>query len=145
MCFNQARTKNCQLVATIHLRQAKFVTTGNTSSIPESFRIKMEGQKIKKSHKCDLCEFAFTRAENFKTHLKIHSGEKSYKCNMCDYASVHPSKLKIHLKIHSGEKSHKCNLCDYASVRADGLRNHLKKHATELEVVQMRPMWLCIC
>ena len=68
---------------------------------------------LKKSNKCNQCDFASSRADVLRTHLKTHSGEigeKSNKCNLCDYASSQASSLMRHLKTHTGEKSNKCNL-----------------------------------
>ena len=81
--------------------------------------------------KCNLCDFASSRANNLRTHLKTHTGEKSNKCNQCDYSSSHTGALRRHLKTHSGEKSNKCNQCDYASSDAGDLRIHSKMHSGE--------------
>ena len=87
------------------------------------------GRKLKKSNKCNQCEYASSRADSLRTHVKIHSGEKSNKCNQCDYASSDVGHLKRHLKTHSGEKPNKSNHCDYASSEAGDLRRHLKTHS----------------
>ena len=50
-----------------------------------------------KSNKCSQCDFASSRTDVLRRHLKIHIGEKSHKCNQGEYKSSH-------LKIHSGEK-----------------------------------------
>ena len=42
---------------------------------------------VTKFHLNEQCDYAISRAENFRTHLKNHSGEKSNKCNQCDFAS----------------------------------------------------------
>ena len=54
-----------------------------------------------KSHKCNQCNFASSRAGSLRRHLKMHSGEKSNKCNQCDYASSCAGHLRRHLKTHS--------------------------------------------
>ena len=84
-----------------------------------------------KPNKCNLCNYASSRAGNLRTHLQTHSGEKSNKCNLCDYASSDPSSLRKHLKRHSGEKSNKCNQCDFTSCYASALKSHLKMHSGE--------------
>ena len=75
------------------------------------------------------CDYAISRADNFRTHLKNQSGEKSNKCNQCDFASSRGDVLKTHFKKHSGERSNKCNQCDFASSRPVHLRQHLKMHS----------------
>ena len=60
---------------------------------------------IIKSHKCNQCDYASSRAGNLRTHLKTHSGEKPNKCTQCDYVSFEAGTLRTHIKIHSGEKS----------------------------------------
>ena len=37
--------------------------------------------------------------------MKIHSGEKPNKCNQCDYAFSQADNLRSHLKTHIEEKS----------------------------------------
>ena len=76
------------------------------------------------SNKCNQCGCEFSRKDNLKSHLKIHTGEKSNKCSQCDYASSNASSLRTHLKTHSGEKPNKCNQCDYACSQAGSLRRH---------------------
>ena len=58
-----------------------------------------------KSNKCNLCEYASSRAGHLRTHMKMHSGEKSNKCSQCDYASSQAGNLRTHMKTHTGEKS----------------------------------------
>ena len=71
--------------------------------------VKILKKNAEKLNKCNQYDFASSRREHLRTHLKTHSGEKSNKCNQYDYASFYASALKDHLKIHIGEKSHKCN------------------------------------
>ena len=46
-----------------------------------------EGEKVNKPHieekltKCHQCDYASSRADSLRTHLKTHSGEKSNKCS----------------------------------------------------------------
>ena len=89
---------------------------------------------LKRSNKCNQCEYASSQASNLRRHLKAHTGEKSNKCNQCDYASSVACHLRRHLKTHGGEKSNKCNQCEYASFEAGNLRRHLKTHHGESQM-----------
>ena len=52
--------------------------------------------------------------------------KKTNKCNHCDYASSQVSHLRRHFKKHSGDGSKQFNQCDFASSEAGNLRTHLK-------------------
>ena len=93
--------------------------------------LEQKTDNVIKSNKCNQCEYASSRADHLRKHLKRHSGEKSNRCNQCDFACVDPSSLKSHLKTHSGLKSNKCNQCDYVASRASNLRTHFKTHSGE--------------
>ena len=80
--------------------------------------VKILKKNAEKLNKCNQCDFASSRREHLRTHLKTHSGEKSNKCNQCDYASSQAVQLRTHLKTHSGEKLNKCNQCEFASSQA---------------------------
>ena len=100
----------------------------------QNYDFSLNGEEIQKkktdnaikSNKCSQCDYASSRADSLRRHLKTHSGEKSNKCNQCDYASSRAGHLRTHLKTHSGEKSNKCNQCDFASSYASALRTHFK-------------------
>ena len=62
--------------------------------------VKILKKNAEKLNKCNQCDFASSRREHLRTHLKTHSGEKSNICNQCDYASFYASALKDHLKIY---------------------------------------------
>ena len=97
-------------------------------------------------NKCNDCDYASCRADDLKTHLKMHIGEKSNNCSQCKFASSHECNLRKPLRTHSGEKSNKCNQCDFASSYAHVLRRHLKMHSgvKQSTVKQLQPMWLCL-
>ena len=65
--------------------------------------LKEETNNVIKSHKCNQCEYASSRADHFNNHLKTHSGEKPNKCYQCDYASSQAGDLRTHLIMHSRE------------------------------------------
>ena len=118
----------------------------------ENYDIVLKGEHLKiqkkatinviKSNKCNQCDYASSRADSLRQHLKTHSGEKSNKCNQCDYASSRADHTRTHLKTHSRVKSNKCNQCDYASSHANHLRTHLKIHTGEKWLADSQ--WLCL-
>ena len=65
--------------------------------------LKKNTNNVIKSHACNQCDYASSRASHLRIHLKKHSGEKSNKCNQCDFASSYESSLRTHLKTHSGK------------------------------------------
>ena len=67
-------------------------------------------ENIRKSHKCNQCDYVSSHTGHLRAHLKKHSGEGSYKCNLCDFASSQAGDLRRHLKIHSGEKTNATNV-----------------------------------
>ena len=76
----------------------------NDNSLQKNFNERVVNEHREKSNKCNQCDFASSRADTLRVHLKMHSGEKSNKCNKCDYASYDPSNLRKHLKRHDGGK-----------------------------------------
>ena len=67
--------------------------------------LKKDTDNVIKSHKCNQCDYASSRADVLRKHIKIHSEEKSNKCNQCEFACSDPSSLRRHLKTHDEEKS----------------------------------------
>ena len=63
----------------------------------------MNMHKGEKSNKCNLCDFASTRTDHLRTHMKTHSGEKPNKCHLCEYSCIEPGTLWAHIKTHNGE------------------------------------------
>ena len=65
--------------------------------------VKILKKNTDKSHKCNQCDFAYSRTGHSRRYLKTHSREKSNKCNQCDNASSQAADFRKHLKMHSGE------------------------------------------
>ena len=86
---------------------------------------------MKKTNKCNHCDYASSQVSHLRRHFKTHSGDGSKQCNQSDFASSEAGNLRTYLKTHNGEKSNKCNQCNFASSWADMLRRHLKTHNGE--------------
>ena len=84
--------------------------------------------KRKRGHECDVCEKVFTRSNNLKVHMRIHTNEKPYECDVCDKAFRHSVTLQNHMRIHTKEKPYECDVCDKAFRRSDVLKRHKRTH-----------------
>ena len=87
--------------------------------------------------RCYLCEKAFLRSDNLRTHIRVHAGEKRYKCPVCDKAFGDAGIRLRRMRVHSGEKPYKCSTREksfsgYGNVRNHvTLQNHVRVHKGE--------------
>ena len=86
---------------------------------------------MKKSHICDICDFAAVDKWGLKSHYRIHMKDFQYHCTICTKAFARKDYLDNHFKIHLGEKPFRWLLCDSSFTRKDYLNNHLKIHTGE--------------
>ena len=59
---------------------------------------------VKKNHKCDSCEKAFSQSGVLKIHINsVHNGKKDHKCDLCEKSFSHAGSLKRHINsVHNG-------------------------------------------
>ena len=78
----------------------------NSSGLKAHIKSIHEG--LKKNHKCDLCDKAFSNIGHLKVHINsFHYGIRNYKCHLCYKAFSENGKLKRHLLTvqHSDKKA----------------------------------------
>jgi uncharacterized Zn-finger protein len=84
-----------------------------------------------KPHTCKQCSKSFSQAVHLRIHMRVHTGEISYSCSQCSKTFAHSYGLHVHLRIHSEEKPHSCSQCSKSFTDSSGLRAHLRIHSGE--------------
>ncbi|XP_057321454.1 zinc finger protein 578-like [Microplitis mediator] len=92
---------------------------------------------IKKTHKCDHCNYGTNVATNFDRHMKKHFGGPLLKCTYCDFETLYSDNLKRHerrlharksLPVGNIKNKHKCDHCNYGTNITANFHRHMKTH-----------------
>ena len=76
------------------------------------------------SHKCTVCNKAFSRPWLLQGHLRSHTGHKPYLCTVCQKSFADRSNLRAHMQTHSPSKNFQCSRCN----KTFALKSYLNKH-----------------
>ena len=76
------------------------------------------------SHKCPVCNKAFSRPWLLQGHLRSHTGHKPYLCTVCQKSFADRSNLRAHMQTHSPSKNFQCSRCH----KNFALKSYLNKH-----------------
>ncbi|KAK5215941.1 hypothetical protein LTR47_009475 [Exophiala xenobiotica] len=101
------------------------------------------------SFQCNLCPLIFTRANNLRSHLRLHSGERPFVCTVCGKAFARLNDRKRHEGLHSGERKFFCGGehpsrpgvfwgCGHKFARADTLGYHFQSEGGRICIKPLR-------
>jgi len=77
-----------------------------------------------KTIKCEHCDKEFSRADNYKNHLRTHSNSKPFKCVHCFSEFTYRSSFNRHVQTH--DTIFFCDVCSKTFRRADYVEGHKK-------------------
>uniref|UniRef100_A0A1I8MM40 C2H2-type domain-containing protein n=1 Tax=Musca domestica TaxID=7370 RepID=A0A1I8MM40_MUSDO len=85
---------------------------------------------------CKVCNRAFYRLDNLRSHLKQHLGtqvtkKSEYMCPTCKKCFYSLSTLNIHARTHTGERPFDCDLCEKKFPSLVALKKHRRYHTGE--------------
>ncbi|XP_063836662.1 zinc finger protein OZF-like isoform X1 [Ostrinia nubilalis] len=82
-------------------------------------------------YKCDFCSKEYPREKSLKEHIKVHSEER-YDCAICNKSFAQKYRLRLHLASHSSDRPYICELCGQTFPQAGNLKRHMKfKHSDD--------------
>ncbi|XP_028275387.1 zinc finger and BTB domain-containing protein 44 isoform X1 [Parambassis ranga] len=75
---------------------------------------------------CPTCGVRFTRIQNLKQHLLIHSGIKPFQCDRCGKKFTRAYSLKMHRLKHEGKRCFRCQICSATFTSFGEYKHHMR-------------------
>ena len=83
---------------------------------------------VRKTHKCDLCDYKAFELRYVKIHMMTVHERKQFHCSECKKIFYSPSSVRKHVKReHSGEVLY-CDKCGFSTYEKWRLKSHMAKH-----------------
>lgn len=77
-----------------------FPVCSNKSDINTSVSLLHNSYTVVKNHACKFCHKSFSKTEDLKRHVRVHTGERPYSCPLCPYKAAQKGTLKQHARTH---------------------------------------------
>ncbi|XP_077397727.1 zinc finger and BTB domain-containing protein 44 isoform X1 [Festucalex cinctus] len=75
---------------------------------------------------CPTCGVRFTRIQNLKQHMLIHSGIKPFQCDRCGKKFTRAYSLKMHRLKHEGKRRFQCQICSATFTSFGEYKHHMR-------------------
>ncbi|XP_029399128.1 zinc finger and BTB domain-containing protein 44 isoform X3 [Mus pahari] len=75
---------------------------------------------------CPTCGVRFTRIQNLKQHMLIHSGIKPFQCDCCGKKFTRAYSLKMHRLKHEGKRCFRCQICSATFTSFGEYKHHMR-------------------
>ncbi|XP_075938095.1 zinc finger and BTB domain-containing protein 44 isoform X1 [Anarhichas minor] len=75
---------------------------------------------------CPTCGVRFTRIQNLKQHMLIHSGIKPFQCDRCGKKFTRAYSLKMHRLKHEGKRCFRCQICSATFTSFGEYKHHMR-------------------
>ncbi|XP_049634187.1 zinc finger and BTB domain-containing protein 44 isoform X3 [Suncus etruscus] len=77
-------------------------------------------------YQCPTCGVRFTRIQNLKQHMLIHSGIKPFQCDRCGKKFTRAYSLKMHRLKHEGKRCFRCQICSATFTSFGEYKHHMR-------------------
>ncbi|XP_039528988.1 gastrula zinc finger protein XlCGF49.1-like [Pimephales promelas] len=110
-------------------QKAHDVTAGEKPlSCSKTEKSSIQITDVKRLFVCSECGNTFTRKENLKNHMIIHTGLKPFSCSQCGKSFKYKNCLNVHLITHMSKKPFSCSQCGNTFTSRESCKTHMRLH-----------------
>lgn len=85
--------------------------------------------RTSKPFKCELCNGAFIRLNDYQAHMNSHKAVRPYTCNYCGCKFIRKYNCQRHVREHEEGKNYNCTVCNKSFHRSYYLKEHMRVHS----------------